>query len=136
MRETLRKRKPDLVLVHGDTTTTFASSLHVFIWALKWDILKRGSVLTIYRLLFPEEFNRQSTGIIADYHFAPTDLSRKNLLAEGKDKHSIIVTGNTVIDALHLVLKRIDADKNKSKEIAFRFNQRLSFDYGKPLVLF
>ena len=78
---------------------------------------------------FPEEYNRQSTGIIADYHFAPTELSQQNLLAEGKNKEKIIITGNTIIDALHLVLKKIDVDINKEKEITLRLNERLPIDW-------
>ena len=78
---------------------------------------------------FPEEYNRQSTGIIADYHFAPTDLSQQNLIAEGKHIDSIIVTGNTVIDALHLILKEIDDDKNKALKIADRLNEHLAFNW-------
>ena len=81
------------------------------------------------RAPFPEEYNRQSTGIITDYHFAPTNLSQKNLLAEGKNKKDILVTGNTVIDALHLVLKILDKNKNKSKDISLRLNKILLFDW-------
>ena len=129
MRDTLREEKPDIVLVHGDTTTTFATSLACFYMGIKVGHVEAGLRTHDIRAPFPEEYNRQSTGIIADYHFAPTDLSRQNLLAEGKNKESIIVTGNTVIDALHLVLKTIDVDKNKSKAITLRLNERLPFDW-------
>ena len=127
MRDTLQHEKPDLVLVHGDTTTTFATSLACFYMGVKVGHVEAGLRTHDIQAPFPEEYNRQSTGIIADYHFAPTDLSQQNLLAEGKNKESIIVTGNTVIDALHLVLKTIDVDKNKSKDIILRLNERLSF---------
>lgn len=135
MRDTLKKEKPDIVLVHGDTTTTFATSLACFYMGIKVGHVEAGLRTYDIQAPFPEEFNRQSSGIIADYHFAPTDLSRKNLLAEGKKKHSIIVTGNTVIDALHLVLKRIDVDKNKVNDITLRFNQRLSFDWKATRIV-
>ena len=127
MRNTLKEEKPDIVLVHGDTTTTFATSLACFYMGVKVGHVEAGLRTHDIQAPFPEEYNRQSTGIIADYHFAPTDLSQQNLLAEGKNKESIIVTGNTVIDALHLVLKTIDVDKNKSKDITLRLNERLPF---------
>ena len=127
MRNTLKEEKPDIVLVHGDTTTTFATSLACFYMGVKVGHVEAGLRTHDIQAPFPEEYNRQSTGIIADFHFAPTDLSQQNLLAEGKNKESIIVTGNTVIDALHLVLKTIDVDKNKSKDITLRLNERLPF---------
>ena len=129
MRNILKVEKPDLVLVHGDTTTTFATSLACFYMGIKVGHVEAGLRTHDIQAPFPEEYNRQSTGIIADYHFAPTDLSKQNLLAEGKNKDTIIVTGNTVIDALHLVLKAIDVDKNKSKNIILRMNERLLFDW-------
>jgi len=129
MRDTLKEEKPDIVLVHGDTTTTFATSLACFYMGVKVGHIEAGLRTHDLQAPFPEEYNRQSTGIIADYHFAPTNLSQQNLLAEGKDKESIIVTGNTVIDALHLVLKKIDVVENKSKDITLRLNERLLFDW-------
>jgi len=127
MRNTLKEEKPDIVLVHGDTTTTSATSLACFYMGVKVGHVEAGLRTHDIQAPFPEEYNRQSTGIIADYHFAPTDLSQQNLLAEGKNKESIIVTGNTVIDALHLVLKTIDVDKNKLKDVTLRLNERLPF---------
>lgn len=129
MRDILKVEKPDMVLVHGDTTTTFATSLACFYMGIKVGHVEAGLRTYDIHAPFPEEYNRQSTGIVADYHFTPTDLSKQNLLAEGKNKDSIIVTGNTVIDALHLVLKTIDIDKNKSKNIILRMNERLLFDW-------
>ena len=129
MRNILKVEKPDLVLVHGDTTTTFATSLACFYMGIKVGHVEAGLRTHDIQAPFPEEYNRQSTGIIADYHFAPTDLSKQILLAEGKNKDTIIVTGNTVIDALHLVLKAIDVDKHKSKNIILRMNERLLFDW-------
>jgi UDP-N-acetylglucosamine 2-epimerase (non-hydrolysing) len=129
MRDTLKEEKPDLVLVHGDTTTTFATSLACFYMGVRVGHVEAGLRTHDIQAPFPEEYNRQSTGIIADYHFAPTDLSQQNLLAEGKNNESIIVTGNTVIDALHLVLKTINVDKKKLKDIILRLNERLPFDW-------
>ena len=135
MRDTLKEEKPDIVLVHGDTTTTFATSLACFYMGVKVGHIEAGLRTHDIQAPFPEEYNRQSTGIIADYHFVPTDLSQQNLLAEGKDKESIIVTGNTVIDALHLVLKKIDVVENKSKDITLRLNERLLFDWEAALFV-
>lgn len=129
MRDTLKEEKPDIVLVHGDTTTSFATSLACFYMGVKVGHVEAGLRTHDIKAPFPEEYNRQSTGIIADYHFSPTDLSKQNLISEGKNKDSIIVTGNTVIDALHFVLKTIDFDKNKSKNIAFRMNKLLLFNW-------
>ena len=136
MRDILKEEKPDIVLVHGDTTTTFATSLACFYMGVKVGHIEAGLRTHDIQAPFPEEYNRQSTGIIADYHFAPTDLSQQNLLAEGKDKGSIIVTGNTVIDALLLVLEKIEVVENKFKDITLRLNERLLFDWeAAPFVL-
>lgn len=128
-RDILKEEKPDIVLVHGDTTTTFAASLACFYMGIKVGHIEAGLRTHNIQAPFPEEYNRQSTGIVANYHYAPTNLSKQNLLAEGKNEDSIIVTGNTVIDALHLVLKTIDIDKNKSKNITLKMNERLLFDW-------
>ena len=128
-RDILKEEKPDIVLVHGDTTTTFAASLACFYMGIKVGHIEAGLRTYNIQAPFPEEYNRQSTGLVANYHYAPTNLSKQNLLAEGKNEDSIIVTGNTVIDALHLVLKTIDIDKNKSKNITLKMNERLLFDW-------
>ena len=129
MRDALKTYKPDLVLVHGDTTTTFATSLACFYMGIKVGHVEAGLRTYDLHAPFPEEFNRQSTGIIADYHFAPTHSSAQNLLTEGKSKDNISVTGNTVIDALHHVLKAIDLDEKKSGRLTLRINELLSFDW-------
>ncbi|MDZ4030841.1 UDP-N-acetylglucosamine 2-epimerase (non-hydrolyzing) [Kluyvera ascorbata] len=92
--------KPDIVLVHGDTTTTFATSLACFYLQIPIGHVEAG--LRTYKMNspFPEEFNRQAVGIVAKYHFAPTETSKANLIKEGKNPLSIHVTGNTAIDAL------------------------------------
>lgn len=96
----LEKEKPDVVLVHGDTSTTFVTALACFYLQIPVGHVEAG--LRTYDIYspYPEEFNRQAVGIIAKYHFAPTEKSRDNLLREGKNENTIYVTGNTAIDAL------------------------------------
>ena len=100
IRKVLENEKPNIVLVHGDTTTTFAAALASFYLQIPVGHVEAG--LRTYNIYspYPEEFNRQSVGIISEYSFAPTELSRNNLLKEGKKEESIYVTGNTAIDAL------------------------------------
>ena len=102
----LEDSKPDVVLVHGDTSTTFVTALACFYMQIPVGHVEAG--LRTYNIYspYPEEFNRQAVGIIAKYHFAPTELARKHLVDEGKDPASIYVTGNTVIDAMqHTVVE-------------------------------
>lgn len=105
MKEILEKERPDVVLVHGDTTTTFAAGLAAFYLEIPVGHVEAG--LRTYNLAapFPEEFNRQGVGIFASYHFAPTETAKENLLREGKDPSRIFVTGNTVIDALKTTVR-------------------------------
>ncbi len=101
----LEEVKPDVVLVHGDTSTTFVTALACFYMQIPVGHIEAG--LRTYDIYspYPEEFNRQAVGIIAKYNFAPTNLSAENLIKEGKDKNSIFVTGNTAIDALRTTVK-------------------------------
>lgn len=105
LKPVLEEERPDVVLVHGDTTTTFAASLAAFYLGIKVGHVEAG--LRTYNKLspFPEEFNRQTVGIISDFNFAPTETSKENLVAERKDIHTIFVTGNTAIDALRTTIK-------------------------------
>lgn len=105
MREVLREEKPDIVLVHGDTTTAFAAALAAFYEKIRVGHVEAGLRTHDLAAPYPEEFNRQCVGIIADLHFAPTDAARRNLLAEGKAESSVYVTGNTVIDALKTTVR-------------------------------
>lgn len=100
MKEVLEEVRPAVVLVHGDTSTTFVTSLAAFYLQIPVGHVEAG--LRTYDIYapFPEEFNRQATGIIAKYHFAPTEVSKQNLLNEGKKNDDIYITGNTAIDAL------------------------------------
>lgn len=104
MKEILEKERPDVVLVHGDTTTTFATGLAAFYLEIPLGHVEAG--LRTYDLSapFPEEFNRQGVGIFAKYNFSPTETARDNLLREGKKPEGIFVTGNTVIDALQTTI--------------------------------
>lgn len=100
IKEVLECEKPDIVLVHGDTSTTFVTALACFYMQIPVGHVEAG--LRTYNIYspYPEEFNRQAVGIIAKYNFAPTEAARENLINEGKNKDSIFVTGNTAIDAL------------------------------------
>lgn len=110
MRDVLKAAQPDIVLVHGDTTTSMASALAAFYQQIPVGHVEAGLRTNNIYSPWPEEMNRQITGRIATYDFAPTSLSRQNLLHEGVDEEKITVTGNTVIDALHLVTRRIKED--------------------------
>lgn len=103
--EVLKKEKPDVVLVHGDTSTTFATALACFYLQIPVGHVEAG--LRTYNIYspYPEEFNRQAVSIISKFNFAPTELSKENLIKEGKEKSTIYVTGNTAIDALKTTVK-------------------------------
>lgn len=100
MKSVLEEVGPDVVLVHGDTSTTFVTSLACFYLQIPVGHVEAG--LRTYNIYspFPEEFNRQAVGLVAQYHFAPTEISKENLVKEGKNPDTIYVTGNTAIDAL------------------------------------
>ena len=96
----LEKEAPDIVLVHGDTTTSFAAALACYYKGISVGHVEAGLRTYCARSPFPEEFNRQAVSVIADYHFAPTLYAKDNLLREGKSENTVFVTGNTVVDAL------------------------------------
>jgi len=138
MREILQKAKPDLVLVHGDTTTSTASALAAFYQQIPVGHVEAGLRTRNIYSPWPEEMNRQITGRLATYHFTPTTLSKKNLQEEcvqGK----IIVTGNTVIDALHMVTDRLSQDKVLAKEQEAALLKAsydvMRLDNGRKLIL-
>lgn len=139
MRDVLREAQPDVVLVHGDTTTSTAAALAAFYQQIPVGHVEAG--LRTHNILspWPEEMNRQITGRIASYHFAPTALSRQNLLQENVDDAHITVTGNTVIDALYWVVDRIKNDRSLDAELE-EVLRRAGYDVnrladGRPLVL-
>jgi UDP-N-acetylglucosamine 2-epimerase (non-hydrolysing) len=105
MKSVLEEVKPDVVLVHGDTSTTFVTALACFYLQIPVGHVEAG--LRTYNIYspYPEEFNRQAVGIVAKYNFAPTDMSKDNLIKEGKDPSTIYVTGNTAIDALNTTVR-------------------------------
>lgn len=118
MRDVLADARPDVVLVHGDTTTSTAAALAAFYQQIPVGHVEAGLRTHNIYSPWPEEMNRQITGRIATFNFAPTSLSRQNLLAEGIADESITVTGNTVIDALHWVVDKIRKDESLNLELA------------------
>ena len=119
MRNVLRETQPDIVLVHGDTTTSTAAALAAFYQQIPVGHVEAGLRTHNIYSPWPEEMNRQITGRIATYHFAPTPLSKQNLLAENVKLKQITVTGNTVIDALYMVVDKIKSDKTLDKELEY-----------------
>ncbi|SJL22716.1 UDP-N-acetyl glucosamine 2-epimerase [Porphyromonas gingivalis] len=139
MREVLKKTKPDVVLVHGDTTTSTAAALAAFYQQIPVGHVEAGLRTHNIYSPWPEEMNRQLTGRMASYHFAPTELSRDNLLAEGIATDRIFITGNTVIDALQQVVTRVKGNADLRNEVSRKL---LQFGYdvnrleaGRRLVL-
>lgn len=129
MKGVFEKNKPDAVLVHGDTTTTLATAMAGFYAGVQVGHVEAGLRTHDLYAPFPEEFNRQVASKVTRWHFAPTELSRANLIAERVDDEDITVTGNTVIDALHWVLNRIDADGDRSAKLTQSLNQALPFNW-------
>lgn len=117
MRDVLKEAQPNVVLVHGDTTTSTAAALAAFYQQIPVGHVEAGLRTHNIYSPWPEEMNRQITGRIATYHFAPTPLSKQNLLAEGVQEGHIHVTGNTVIDALYMVVDKIKNDKDLDAEL-------------------
>ena len=117
MRDVLKGAQPDVVLVHGDTTTSTAAALAAFYQQIPVGHVEAGLRTHNIYSPWPEEMNRQITGRIATYHFAPTPLSRQNLLAEGVKEEQVAVTGNTVIDALYMVVDKIKADRELDAQL-------------------
>lgn len=117
MKDVLIQTKPDIVFVHGDTTTSTAAALAAFYQQIPVAHVEAGLRTHDIYSPWPEEMNRQITGRIATYDFAPTALSRENLLHENVSEEKITVTGNTVIDALHMVVKRISSDKQLDSKL-------------------
>ena len=121
LKPVLEAEHPDIVLVHGDTTTTFAAALTCFYLQIPVGHVEAG--LRTHNLYnpFPEEFNRTAVGIISKFNFAPTEQAKQNLLIEGKDKESVYVTGNTAIDALKMTVSQ----DYSSKELDWAQGSRL-----------
>ena len=131
MRKVLYDFQPDILLVHGDTTTALAASIAGFYAGISVGHIEAGLRTHDMHSPFPEEFNRQVVSKVTNWHFAPTDLSRQNLLNEGVPSDQIIVTGNTVIDALFWTLNRIDSDELYQFELSKKLDNSLPFYWKK-----
>lgn len=118
MRDVLKEAQPDVVLVHGDTTTSTAAALAAFYQQIPVGHVEAGLRTHNIYSPWPEEMNRLITGRIATYHFSPTPLSRENLIREGVNTENILVTGNTVIDALYWVVDKIKSEPKLNSELA------------------
>lgn len=139
MREVLKEVQPDVVLVHGDTSTSTAAALAAFYQQIPVGHIEAGLRTRNIYSPWPEEMNRQITSRIATFDFAPTPLSRQNLLDEGISDDKITVTGNTVVDALHIVVDRLKSDKALNEKMDARlkgFGYDVSrLEDGRKLVL-
>ena len=130
MRDVLKESQPDVVLVHGDTTTSMAAALAAFYLQIPVGHVEAGLRTHNIYSPWPEEMNRQITGRIATFNLSPTALSRQNLLEEGVSEDKIIVTGNTVIDALHMMVERIKSDATLSANLQSELKSR-GYDVGR-----
>lgn len=135
LKTVIQEVEPDLVLVHGDTATTFAASLAAYYCQVKLGHVEAG--LRTYDLFspWPEEGNRQLTGVLANYHFAPTDDARKNLVREGHCEGNIVVTGNTVIDALLLALDKIENSAQLKQQIEDQISKCYKLNATRRFIL-
>jgi UDP-N-acetylglucosamine 2-epimerase (non-hydrolysing) len=131
LRDVLREEKPDTILVHGDTATTFAASLAAFYEQIPVGHVEAGLRTGNLYSPWPEEANRKLTGVLAAYHFAPTDTSRNSLLKESISDSAVHITGNTVIDALLMVRDQIEADT----ELKSRLETALPYGLSRKMVL-
>jgi UDP-N-acetylglucosamine 2-epimerase (non-hydrolysing) len=134
--EVFKEIKPDWVLVQGDTTTTMVASLAAFYHGVRIGHIEAGLRTYSKRAPFPEEINRRMTSVIADLHFAPTEKAKQNLLKEGVDEKRIFVTGNTVIDALLVIVERQfqpGVQEKWNRYFADQFG--ISFDNGRRQIL-
>ncbi|MCH7296578.1 non-hydrolyzing UDP-N-acetylglucosamine 2-epimerase [Acinetobacter higginsii] len=132
LKELFRSYQPDLVLVHGDTATTFATALACYFHKVQVGHIEAGLRTHNLYAPWPEEGNRHLTGVISNYHFAPTKKAKENLLEENVPENSIFITGNTVIDALYYVMKRIEEDNELRESLKEKFNY---IDWTKKIVL-
>ncbi|EVT99962.1 UDP-N-acetylglucosamine 2-epimerase, partial [Vibrio parahaemolyticus VP2007-007] len=132
LKPVLQEFKPDVILVHGDTATTFAASLAAYYEQIEVGHVEAGLRTGNIYSPWPEEANRRLTGALTKYHFAPTDTSKQNLLKENFAEEYISVTGNTVIDALLMVQNRIKNDSELNEELRAKFP---FLDDSKKLIL-
>ena len=130
MKNVLQDTRPDIVLVHGDTTTTMAAALAAFYMNIDVGHVEAGLRTHNLRSPFPEELNRQLVSKIANWHFAPTERNKNDLIAEGIDQDKIFVTGNTVIDALFLCLNNISKSKKLTKSVNTSLSKQIPFSFN------
>ena len=135
LKDVLNDFSPDVVLVHGDTTTTSSASLASFYNKIKVGHVEAGLRTGDMYSPWPEEANRQITGVLANYHFAPTTTSANNLLKENKNPNDIVVTGNTVIDALFLALDKIEKNDELKSKIIESINSQYELKDDKKIIL-
>lgn len=135
LKNVLNDFKPNIVLVHGDTTTTSTASLAAFYSKIKTGHIEAGLRTKNIYSPWPEEANRQITGVLANYHFAPTQISADNLLKENKNEKDIIITGNTVIDALFLALEKIEKNKTLKLEIEKSISIHYKVQSNRKIIL-
>ena len=135
LRDIFEEFKPDIVLVHGDTTTCSSASLAAFYSKIKVGHIEAGLRTHNIYSPFPEEANRLITGVLANYHFSPTTTSRDNLLKENKNPNDILVTGNTVIDALFLALDKIEQNDELKSKILNSINSQYKLQNNKKIIL-
>ena len=132
LKPVLESFKPDYVFVHGDTTTTMASSLAAFYSGCKICHVEAGLRTFDMQSPFPEEMNRSVTGVVSNLHFAPTKISKNNLIAENKSEEDIIITGNTVIDALSYSVEKVNTPTFQDQEVE---QLKTVLDENKKLIL-
>ena len=135
LKDVLNDFSPDVVLVHGDTTTTSSASLASFYNKIKVGHVEAGLRTRDMYSPWPEEANRQITGVLANYHFAPTTTSANNLLKENKNPKDIVVAGNTVIDALFLALDKIEKNDELKSKIIESINSQYELKDNKKIIL-
>ncbi len=135
IKEVLNEFQPNLVLVHGDTTTTFVASLAAFYNKIKIGHVEAGLRTYDLNSPWPEEANRKLTGVIANYHFSPTQNSKDNLIKERVKNENVIITGNTVIDSLFLILKKIEQDNMLKDKIINNINSKYKLQENRKFIL-
>lgn len=129
LKKTIKEIKPDLMLVHGDTSTTMAASMAGFLSGVPVGHVEAGLRTNNLLSPFPEEFNRRIATLSSDIHFAPTIKSKTNLMQEGVSESKIFITGNTVIDSLFWILNKIDSNMEIKDKIHTRLNKILNFNF-------
>ena len=135
MRDVLDDFRPDIVFVHGDTTTASISALAAFYKKIRIAHIEAGLRTWDIYSPFPEEVNRQLVGVVANYHFAPTNLSKENLLKENKKSENIVVTGNTIIDALFLLIDMFKKNQNFKNKILQSLKTKYNPEHDRKIIL-